>query len=173
MIVFPAPWFLPPFSRTLAINSQGFNSICDFWTCYTVAAVVEPPSTSVIISALGSRDPISPIPNRPIPSVIPVICENQMEMCYSLGWKHHIASSIMICVFGASTQTIRKVGAILGAEWSQCELKSWWRTHLLNQVKPISLWRRSPWSNPRKQRIPYHFCQSGWLSICKSCWSLQ
>ena len=87
-------------------------------------------------------------------------------------WKTHIASSVHICVFGTSAQTIRKGGAIL-AEWSSYELKPWWRNHRLNQIKPISLWRRSPWSNPRWQRIQYHFGQSGWLSICKSCWCFQ
>ena len=141
-IVFPATsnlsWRVTP-RRTLV--PKGMDPIIDFGTCYTsTEAVFEPPSSFVMISAPGFFTSGVFCSLR---AVIPVICENQVEMCCSLGWKTHIASSVHICVFGTSAQTIRKGGAIL-AEWSQCELKPWWRAHLLNQIKPISLlrWQR-------------------------------
>ena len=133
---------------------SGIEKIIDFRAGWTSGeAGFEPPTSSEMLRAEGVWSPI------------PVICENQVKICYLLGWKWHIGRSVK----GTSkeTQAIRKRGAIL-AEWSQCELKSWWRAHLPNQMHHISLWRPSPWSNPRWQRIRSHFCQSGWFSSCKS-----
>ena len=111
-IVFPAnsnlSWRVTP-RRTLV--PKGMDPIIDFGTCYTsTEAVFEPPSSFVMISAPGF---FTSGVSRSLRAVISVICENQVEMCCSLGWKTHIASSVHICVFGTSAQTIRKGGAIL------------------------------------------------------------
>ena len=111
----------------------GVEKIVDFRACDTSReAGVEPPTSSKMLSTAGSQSPPAVLVH------ISVICENQVQMFYSLGAEHHIAMSEYSFATRGETHAIWKRGAIL-AEWSSCELKPWWRAHLLNQIKPISL----------------------------------
>ena len=70
-----------PKRRTLV--PKGMDPIIDFGTCYTsTEAVFEPPSSFVMISAPGF---FTSGVSRSLRAVIPGICENQVEMCCSLG----------------------------------------------------------------------------------------